>query len=101
MAQPHSGGAILINGARSNKMAKLTITIPIPRLRYLAQDEDGNVYVYENMPKAANELGMYSARGLMTHITEGKPNTNWQESVIDLDTDEPEFEDGILRKIDK
>lgn len=78
-------------------MAKLTV----PKMRYLAQDEDGYVYAYENMPKSEVELGIYLSDGATWDVTNGKPNPNWQESVIDLDADEHEFEDGILLRINK
>lgn len=80
-------------------MAKLTI----PRLRYLAQDADGEVAVYQYLPTILYGHSHWTEEYYSTyvHITKGKTNPNWQESIIDLDTDEHEFEDGILRRIDK
>lgn len=86
-------------------MTKLTI----PRLRYLAQDADGNIFAYASIPCIANdacdgyevELWEYPANALMFYIVKGITNPNWRESLIDLDTEDYEFEDGILRRIDK
>ena len=32
---------------------------------------------------------------------DGKENPNWRDTLIDLDKDDYEFEDGILRRIEK
>lgn len=74
-------------------MAKLDI----PRYRYLAQDEDGMIWTHTKKPKPKNTEWLGGEFHKL--ITSGKENPNWRNTLIDLDNDDYEFENGILRRI--
>lgn len=71
----------------------------IPKFRWLFQDEDGHVWFCINEPSDKDEDWM-SCGGMYFHVIEGKENPNWRDTLIDLDVDDYEFEDGILRRIE-
>ena len=71
----------------------------IPRFRYLFQDKDGDVWVSSSKPDA--EIGCWVDGKIYNFKSRGKKNHNWRDTLIDLDKDDYEFEDGILRRIGK
>lgn len=38
---------------------------------------------------------------IIGYMAEGKQNPDWQNTLIDLEKDDYEFENGILRRIEK
>lgn len=72
----------------------------IPRFRYLFQDEDGDTWHCITKP-SPQDCGDWLNGGLYRLADPGKKNPNWRNTLIDLDVDDYEFEDGILRRIDK
>lgn len=76
--------------------------LDIPKFRYLAQDANGDVWSHEYMPYISF-IGSYANRGDYYYHKDlkVKPNKNWENTLIDLETDDYEFEDGILRRIEK
>lgn len=71
----------------------------IPRFRYLFQDEDGDVWHCVTKP-VPESYGNWLKGGLYKPAYSGKENPNWRDTLIDLDVDDYEFEDGILRRIE-
>lgn len=71
----------------------------IPRFRYLFQDPFGEVQACTKRPSAMG----YEWRngGEYSFIGNGTRNTNWRNTLIDLDKDDYDFEDGILRRVEK
>lgn len=72
----------------------------IPKFRYLFQDKNGSVWISTDKPIT----GSYNEWLEGVHykiIAEGENNPNWRDTLIDLETDDHEFEDGILRRIEK
>lgn len=74
--------------------------LDIPKFRYLAQDFNGNVFSFVEMPYI-NECAWYGANPFYFHDVQTEKNKNWQNTLIDLETDDYEFEDGILRRIER
>ncbi len=79
-------------------MAKLDI----PKFRYLYQDLCGHVWCNTEKPHIA-DADEYWLGGLpyLYCYLDIKENTNWGNTLIDIETDDYEFEDGILRRIEK
>lgn len=76
-------------------MAKLDI----PRFRYLFQDPNGNVFTCTRKPHADGKWFGGECFNCL-HVSE-IPAENWRDTLIDLDVDDYDFEDGILRRIEK
>ncbi len=74
-------------------MAKFNLNI-----KYLCQDRDGNIHVSINKPKIMHNEWMNCD---WYFFAEGNYNEDWINTLIDLGTDDYEFEDGILRRIEK
>lgn len=70
----------------------------IPKFRYLFQDISGGVVACTLKPK--DKCCEWREGGDYTAIKLGKENPNWRDTLIDLDNDDYEFEDGILRRIE-
>ena len=71
----------------------------IPRFRYLFQDLFGEVQACTKKP---TPMGYeWRSGGEYSFIECGARNPNWSDTLIDLETDDYEFEDGILRRIEK
>ena len=71
----------------------------IPRFRYLFQDLFGMVVACTKKP---TPMGYeWRSGGEYSVIEYGAKNSNWRDTLIDLDKDDYEFEDGILRRIEK
>ena len=64
------------------------------------QDYNGNVWVCSNKPKKGN-YGEWLEGCDYKFIISGLSNQNWRNTLIDLDKDDYDFEDGILRRIDR
>ena len=81
-------------------MAKLNT-----KIRYLCQDYNGAVHASINTrPIIKNIDTVDNAEWLECDFYSfdyGKVNPNWRNTLIDLDVDDYEFEDGILRRIEK
>ena len=76
----------------------------IPKFRYLTQDGNGEVWAHTAIPYCGvNAKEWYCAGnyGLHKLAGSGEENTNWRDTLIDLDKDDYEFEDGILRRIER
>ena len=71
----------------------------IPKLKWLFQDENGVVQVCTIKPTAVGYV--WRRGGEYISVTVGKTNTNWRNTLIDLETDDYDFENGILRRIEK
>lgn len=73
----------------------------IPKFRYLFQDENGNVWSSTEKPK--NNIDEHQFLGGRTYqmIVDGECNNNWRDTLIDLETDDYDFEDGILMRVEK
>jgi len=78
-------------------MAKLDI----PKFRYLYQDEDGAVIATTVDIKPFKDRNFWYRQDGVMKISNGNRNKNWRNTRIDLETDDYEFEDGILRRIEK
>ena len=74
-------------------MAKLNT-----RIRYLCQDKVGAIHASISDPVIRHNEWMYCD---WYFFCDGKENPNWRDTLIDLDKDDYEFEDGILRRIEK
>ena len=74
----------------------------IPRFRYLFQDQIGDVLACTKKPVIDDRLNQW-IKGGMYYWPNNVPrfNENWRNTLIDLDKDDYEFEDGILRRIEK
>lgn len=70
----------------------------IPKFRYLFQDLSGEVQACTRKPCPID----YEWRrgGEYSFVEYGEENKNWRDTLIDLDVDDYEFEDGILRRIE-
>ena len=75
--------------------------LDIPKFRYLFQDLDGEVVasIYDTYPH--DDLNWWQRTDMHIDVCEGKYNEDWRNTRIDLETDDYEFEDGILRRIEK
>ena len=73
----------------------------IPRFRWLFQDMTGDVIACTERPKI-DESKQQWVKGKMYHWINNEPsiNENWRDTLIDLDVDDYDFEDGILRRIE-
>ena len=70
----------------------------IPRFRYLFQDSSGDIYFCTNQPQNLGE-GFYN--GGSYYYIPGTTSQKCKTTLIDLDKDDYDFEDGILRRIEK
>lgn len=71
----------------------------IPKFRYLFQDLFGDVQACTKKPYPTEYEWRHG--GEYHYIAIGETNHNWRDTLIDLDVDDYEFEDGILRRIEK
>lgn len=71
----------------------------IPKFKWLFQDSDGDVWVSTSNPNTG--IYYWVNGGTYYFIDGGQDNQNWRDTLIDLDKDDYELEDGILRRIDK
>lgn len=70
----------------------------IPRFKYLCQEQNGDVLLSADKPINS---GPYWYADQYIYIKRDNPtNDNYQDTLIDLDVDDYEFEDGILRRIE-
>lgn len=76
-------------------MAKLDL-----KIRYLCQDKNGSVHasLENNKPYGRNDEWFDCD---IYYVEDGKENPNWRDTLIDLDKHDYEFEDGILRRIER
>lgn len=73
----------------------------IPRFKYLTQDCDGSLWLHSCLPYIASSNIEWVSEGTMELISiDVKNNPNLRDTLIDLDVDDYEFEDGILRRIE-
>lgn len=74
----------------------------IPRFKYLCQDYDGDVSLCVDKPRHLRN-GLYWHSDQFIYIKTGRKaiNDNFQDTLIELDVDDYEFDDGILRRIEK
>jgi hypothetical protein len=66
--------------------------------KWIAQDSNGKIYKFNNRPKLCDWGFMEDEEGLKL-IKEGKPNPNFKDSLINLETEDYEINDGILTRI--
>jgi len=71
----------------------------IPKFRYLLQDSDGDVWFCLELPYMKDDEWVGGRQFVLAYC--GIENQNWRDTLIDLETDDYEFEDGILRRIEK
>ena len=69
----------------------------IPRFRYLAQDSKGYVWMSIRKPYKFNKDWLDGTIIIET----GKPNQNWENTLIDMETEDYDYTDGILTRIEK
>lgn len=68
------------------------------KIRYLCQDLNGGVHAsLSGKPKIIADQWFDCD---MYYFEEGEENQNWRDTLIDLDVDDYEFENGILRRIE-
>ena len=71
-------------------MKTVNIEVMVPMwAKWLAQDLNGNWYIYENKPKVEFE-SYWKMTGLDTSarfevITEGVPNQHWKETLVEIE----------------
>ena len=75
-------------------MAKLNT-----KIRYLCQESDGGVHASVNIKPTIKNDEWFECD--IYYIYDGKENPNWRDTLIDLETDDYDFENGILRRIEK
>ena len=76
--------------------------LDIPKFRYLFQDKDGVVVAaIKNTRPLKGHIFWDRGHTKLIVIANGNRNKNWRNTRIDLETDDYEFEDGILRRVDK
>jgi len=69
----------------------------IPVFKYLAQDMCGDIFAYTEEPEISENEWVESSY----FVEFGQFNEDWQKTLIDLEKDDYEFEDGILRRTEK
>lgn len=71
------------------------------KIRYLCQDLEGGIHCgfAADIPKIDKECDVWINCSIY-FIEMGKRNKNWRDTLIDLDVDDYDFEDGILRRIE-
>lgn len=74
-------------------MSKLNI----PVFKYLAQDMCGDIFAYTAKPELDADEWIEQSY----FVEFGQFNEDWEDTLIDLEKDDYEFEDGILRRIEK
>lgn len=62
--------------------------------KWIAQDDCGTICKYIGKPR--NGITMFS--GIQKSIKNGKENPNWQDTLINLKTEDYEIVDGILKR---
>lgn len=75
----------------------------IPRFRYLTQDLDGAVWMHSEEPYLSMDDTEWLSDATIELIENFRfsENKDWRNTLIDLDVDDYEFKDGILRRIEK
>ena len=71
----------------------------IPVFRYVAQDANGKINFMTRNPRIHGYEWLGDDN--FVQYVAGKENLNWRDTLIDLNKDDYEFEDGILRRIEK
>jgi hypothetical protein len=68
--------------------------------KWIAQDENGSIYKFDIEPKMYDDWGFLNVhnRGLKI-IKEGKPNPNFKDTLINIETEDYDINDGILTRI--
>ena len=79
--------------------------IKLPEARYICQDAEGEINLGIDAPyidKDDEDFGWIFPEkcGIYDYII-GKPNPNWKNTLIDLETDDYDYTHGILTRIDK
>lgn len=72
----------------------------IKKFRWLFQDMNGDVWNGTEKPYYV-ENDHWGCGGIYDYKSNGDVNFNWRDTLIDLDKDDYEFEDGVLRRIEK
>ncbi len=66
--------------------------------KWIAQDADGKIYKHDHyLPDPDSENFM--TPGLFKIVYKGKPNPNFKDTLINLETEDYEINDGILTRI--
>mgnify|MGYP003437337382 CR=1 FL=1 len=66
--------------------------------KWIAQDADGKVYKHDHyLPDPDSEN--FKTPGLFKRVYKGKQNPNFKETLINLETEDYEINDGILTRI--
>lgn len=70
------------------------------RDRWLAQDKEGTVTMFLTEPPSLDEeKGEWFVEGTsLVRILKGKPNENWQDTLVDMEKDSFSINEGILEK---
>jgi len=70
--------------------------------KWIAQDKNGLIVKYYDTEPTIGERDVGFINGYKwTLYKEGKPNSNWRESLINLKTHDYKIEDGILMQVEK
>lgn len=71
--------------------------------RYLAQEKNGLIFSHKGKPYVGIKSNAWiNDWGYGVVVKDNlKNNDNWRNTLIDLETDDYEFEEGILRRIEK
>ena len=66
--------------------------------KWIAQDKDGKIHKYDHyLPNPYSEEFM--TPDLFKRVCKGQPNPNFKETLINLETEDYEINDGILTRI--
>ena len=66
--------------------------------KWIAQDADGKVHKYDHYLPDPDRWN-FMTKGLFKRVYEGKLNTNFKDTLINLETEDYEINDGILTRI--
>lgn len=66
--------------------------------KWIAQDKDGKIFKFQTKPQAYVTKWFYGGHNFYQY---GKENSNWENSLINLETHDYKIEDGILMKVEK
>ena len=68
--------------------------------KWIAQDADGRTFFYDEEPLIKMPFG-FMPNGQLKLVAKGKPNQNFRETLINLETHDYKIVDGILIRVDK
>ena len=67
--------------------------------KFIAQDKDGDILFYDAKPSLMQSWIFFPNGEDLKLVEKGKPNPNFKETLINLETEDYEINDGILTRI--